>query len=180
MGAPSLLTATAPCQTQLWAAVISTIYIYRLVNRSTLSPAAYSRLGLACFVFVIVYQPATLLSGSACFASVARSGYQGSLPAQAAISVATLTIASLMVPVTQAYVPLKAGLGWIGFIIACYLTAMFDMEAGRVTLEADPDRWTFLAVFLAVSLASLVGFVNCIWRVEASMSRFLCTLGRGS
>lgn len=173
-----LITACAVCLIQLSIAALTTASVYRVIRRRDLSPKAYAMISLGVTTYTWTLHAVLLLAGDACFGGIASDGFHGPMLMRAATSVFVLFFMSLVTPVTRAYLPLKLGIAWLGCTTTSYMHVLYREEAGGLVLDVDPGRWSYLAVSLAVSLASLVHFIASTWRSEASLHRFLRTVVR--
>eukprot|EP00873_Tetraselmis_striata_P016136 jgi/Tetstr1/436400/TSEL_025231.t1 len=152
------------------------LFAFRVFCRRALSPRAYSFLSLAVLTYVWVIHMKLLLNGDACFGGIAHEAYRGPVLLRAAMAVAAFFLMSLMTPVTRVFLPLKLGISWLGCIVTSYMHTLFREEAGGLTQEVDPGHWGFLAIFLAVSLASITNYIDSTWRTETSLRSFFRTL----
>jgi len=172
------LGSGSPLLYQLSIAALTTASVYRVIRRRDLSPKAYAMISLGVTTYTWTLHAVLLLAGDACFGGIASDGFHGPMLMRAATSVFVLFFMSLVTPVTRAYLPLKLGIAWLGCTTTSYMHVLYREEAGGLVLDVDPGRWSYLAVSLAVSLASLVHFIASTWRSEASLHRFLRTVVR--
>lgn len=150
---------------------VTSLMLVRVLLREKLSSGTYSLLSLLASALIWITDCGFLLAGDRCFGALGKDPFAGPVPAQVLFACTILTITNLITPVSQPYVPLKFGIGFVGSISSSYLHVLY--RDGALHREVDPEGWNIYWLCVGIATCSLATFHVNTRLVEAGMLRFL-------
>jgi len=158
---------------QLWPLSILLPSLFRLRYRERLSSDTYSLVSLAVSMMIWVNQCCMLLRGDRCFGALwRRLAFIGSKHYVFAVfGFTALTVANILNPVSQRYMPLKLTMTAVGSVCACYLQILF--WDGTVHTEADSEGWVLYWLCVGIVASCVITFHANTVLVEEGMMRYM-------